>query len=128
MIYDDTLRQILLAATLGIFVIFSVWGGLRPESLASVLGYKLESANSFSEFHAIYVGVFLAQALLCALALVRIHDAVLGNLVAIFLLSQPLGRFIAAIRHGFPSGILKILFVMEVAGGVLLLAIQPSAG
>lgn len=94
--------------------------------LASVLGYELKSKNAISEFHAIYVGIFFAQALLCILAFARIEDAMLGNFVAIFLLSQPLGRAIAAFRGGFPSGFLLILFIAEIVGGTIVFFVQPS--
>ena len=126
MIHDDLSRQVLLAATGGIFVCFVLWAVLKPKSLATTLGYTLASKNAVSEFHAIYVGVFIAQAGLCALAFVRVTDAMLGNLVAIFLLSQPVGRVIATFRGGFPSGFLLTLFVMEIAGGIIVLLVQPS--
>ena len=127
MIYNDLIRQILLAATGGIFIFFALWAVIKPESLASSLGYELKTKNAISEFHAIYVGVFIAQSLLCALAFIRVEDAMIGNLVAVFLLSQPLGRFIASIRSGLPSGFLMMLFIMELAGGLILLGVQPSA-
>ncbi|CAM3505139.1 DUF4345 family protein [Parendozoicomonas haliclonae] len=126
MFYDDSIRQILLAATGCTFLAFSLWALIQPKSLATTLGYELKSSNSISEFHAIYVGVFLAQALLCALAFIRIEDAMLGNLVAIFLLAQPVGRCIALLRGGHTTGILKLLFLAEVIGGLILLAVQPS--
>ena len=126
MIHDDLSRQVLLAATGGIFVCFALWAAVKPKSLATTLGYTLTSKNAVSEFHAIYVGVFIAQAGLCALAFVRVTDAMLGNLVAIFLLSQPVGRVIAIFRGGFPSGFLLMLFAMEIAGGIIVLLVQPS--
>lgn len=126
MIYDDIFRQILLAATGGIFGFFAIWAMIKPEMLAAALGYELKTKNSFNEFHAIYVGLFIAQALLCALAFIRIEDAIFGDLVAIFLLAQPFGRLIAVLRRGFPSGFLLMLFVMELIGGIVLLAVRPS--
>lgn len=101
MIYDDFSRQVLLAATGGIFVCFVLWAVLKPKSLATTLGYTLASKNAVSEFHAIYVGVFIAQAGLCALAFVRVADAMLGNLVAIFLLSQPVPLLEVVSLQGF---------------------------
>ncbi|MEM9217263.1 MAG: DUF4345 family protein [Cyanobacteria bacterium P01_F01_bin.150] len=126
MIYDDFSRQVLLAATGGIFACFALWAALKPKSLAASLGYALTSKNAISEFHAIYVGVFIAQAGLCALAWTRVADATLGNLVAVFLLGQPFGRMIAAFRGGWPAGFLLVLFIMEVVGGSILLLVQPS--
>jgi len=127
MIYNDLIRQILLVATGSIFSAFFLWALIKPQSLASTLGYELKTKNAFNEFHAIYVGLFIAQTLLCALAFVRIQDAIIGDLVAVFLLCQPLGRLIAAVRKGFPSGFMLILFAMELVGGVILLAVQPNS-
>ena len=126
MIYDDFSRQVLLAATGGIFASFSLWAALKPQSLATSLGYTLASKNAISEFHAVYVGVFIAQASLCALAYTRVVDAAIGNLVAVFLLGQPFGRMIAAFRGSWPAGFLLVLFIMEFVGGGLILLVQPS--
>lgn len=126
MIYNDLIRQILLAATGIVFVIFALWATVKPESLATILGYELSNKNAFSEFHAIYVGVFIAQALLCTLAIVRVQDAAIGDLVALFLLSQPVGRLIAVVRRGFPSGFLLQLFIIELVSGIILLAVRPN--
>jgi len=126
-IYDDFSRQILLAITGGIFACFALWAAFKPKSLATSLGYTLASQNAISEFHAIYVGVFIAQAGLCALAWSRVTDAEIGNLVAAFLLSQPFGRIIAAFRGGWPAGFLLMLFIMELAGGGIILLVQPGS-
>ena len=126
MIYDDFIRQALLAATGGVFLVFASWAAFRSNSLALSLGYKLESNNSHSEFHAIYVGVFAAQFLLCVFAIIRIQDGFIGDLVAIFLLSQPFGRVLAAIKRGFPTGFMLFLFIAEMVGGILLLAVRPG--
>ena len=126
MIYDDFSRQVLLAVSGGIFACFTLWAALKPKSLATSLGYTLASKNAISEFHAIYVGVFIAQAWLCALAWNRVADAALGNLVAVFLLGQPFGRMIATFRGSWPAGFLLVLFIMEFVGGGTILLVQPS--
>lgn len=126
MIFTDFGRQVLLAATGGSFACFALWATFSPKSLAVTLGYTLQSKNAISEFHAIYVGVFIAQACLCALAVARIEDAAIGNSVAVFLLGQPFGRLIATFRGGLPSGLLLALFIMEFVGGILLLMVQPN--
>lgn len=126
MIHDDFIRQLMLIATSMVFVAFALWATFRPKSLASMLGYTLSIPNGQSEFHAIYVGVFSAQAALCALAAIRVSDPVLGDLVALFLLAQPLGRLIALSRFGAPQGMLRWLFALELMGGVVLLLIRPG--
>lgn len=126
MIYDDFLRQILLATTAATFLGFALWALIKPNSLARVLGYELRAPNGQSEFHAIYIGVFLGQFALCLLAAYRIEDYVLGDLVAVFLLAQPLGRLVALTRFGAPTGLLRLLFALEAVGGVALLLVRPT--
>ena len=126
MIYDDFSRRVLLAVTGGVFACFALWAAFRPKSLATSLGYTLTSKNAISEFHAIYVGVFIAQALLCALAWTRVTDAAIGNLVAVFLLGQSFGRILATFRGSWPAGFLLVLFIMEFVGGGIILLVQPS--
>lgn len=126
MIHDDFIRQLLLFATSMVFVAFALWAMFNPKSLASMLGYTLTVPNGQSEFHAIYIGLFFSQAALCGLAAIRVNDPVLGDLVAFFLLAQPLGRLIALPRFGAPRGMLRWLFALELASGVVLLLIRPA--
>lgn len=127
MIYDDLIRQLLLGATGVVFLAFALWTLVKADAFAAVLGYKLDSNNSVSEFHAIYLGVFVAQAILCAVAVLRVQDALIGDIVAIFLLSQPAGRVIAAIKRGWPSGLMALLFGVEIVAGLLVLGVRPTA-
>ncbi len=127
MIYNDFIREVLLGATSLTFAFFALWAILKPNSLANTLGYELNNNNAISEFHAIYIGVFIAQSLLCVLAFIRIDDAMIGDFVAIFLLAQPVGRIIAMFRGGSAKGFLKLLFAAEIAAGLLLIVVQPSA-
>lgn len=126
MIYDDTFRQVLLALVGGIFLLVAIGAAAKPDAVANLFGLKLTGNNSYSEFHAIYFGLFLAQALLCLIAIIRVQDAMFGDLVALFLFAQPAGRFIAALRRGFPSGFLFILFMLELVGALLLISVRPS--
>lgn len=127
MIYDDLARQILLAATGCIFIAFAAWAAAAPKSMANSLGYRLDSPNATSEFHAIYLGVFVAQALLCLLAFVRIDDAIVGDLVAVFLLAQPAGRAAAWLRAGWPTGFLRLALALELFGGLAILLVRPGS-
>lgn len=127
MIYDDFIRQLMLAATAATFVVFALWATFNPKSLASLLGYELSTPNGQSEFHAIYIGLFFAQAMLCALAAVRVSDPVLGDLAALSLLAQPIGRLFAMFRYGVPHGVMRWLFLLELGGGIALLLVRPAA-
>lgn len=126
MFYDDLIRQCLLSSTGLVFLFFCLWALIQPATLAGTLGYELKEPNSISEFHAIYVGVFAAQALLCLLAVFRVEDAALGDLVAVFLLAQPVGRLIAFLRNGVPVGLLRVFFVLELVAGMAVLLVRPS--
>lgn len=125
MISSEILRFILLIASSATFFGFSVWALFHPGSLASVLGYDLKSSNSHSEFHAIYVGVFMGQGLLCFLAASRMDDPLLGDLCAAFLLLQPVGRIVAIIRGHRTTSVLSLLFVAEALMGTVLLLVRP---
>ena len=95
--------------------------------MAKTLGYEVSAPNEWSEFGAIYAGIFFAQALLCGLAISRVSDAVLGDLCAIFLLLQPAGRLLPLFRYGAPTGLLRLLMVLELFGGIALLIVRPGA-
>ncbi|MEQ1688154.1 MAG: DUF4345 family protein [Sphingopyxis sp.] len=126
MIFDDMLRQVLLALTALTFIGFALWALFSPANLASQLGYAINGANGHSEFRAIYIGLFIAQAVLACAAAFRIHDALLGDLVALFLLAQPVGRIVAIPQHGLPHGLLRLLFGLEIVSGLLLLGVRPG--
>jgi hypothetical protein len=125
MLASDTIRFFLLVASSMTFFDFALWCVFHPRSFAAVLGYDLKLSNTQSEFHAIYVGVFIGQGLLCFLAASRMSDAILGDLCAAFLLLQPCGRAVAMLRGHWPTGVLRILFLAEVLGGFALLVVRP---
>lgn len=127
MIHSDIIRRILLVLTALIFIVIAVRTVLAPEKMASGLGYVLVGSNGYSEFYAIYLGVWLATAALAILAAVRIRQSLLGDLVAMFVLAQPVGRLFALVRFGFPEGVLLAMFVLEAVGGLLILGVRPSA-
>jgi hypothetical protein len=117
-------RQVLLGLVAINFVIFALWTILKPTSFAKVLGYDLNSSNAISEFHAIYFGVFLSHAVL-ALAAIKFNDIlVLGDLVAVFLLSQPVGRIVAWFKGAKPQKVMFIMFILETFGGIVLLVVR----
>ncbi len=126
MVYDDLLRQSALLLTGVVFTFYALWTLFRPHSLAKTLGFQLDNENAKSEFHAIYVGVFLAQTVLCIFACLHIDQVLLGDLVAVFVLSQPVGRIVALFRNGFPKGQLRFITITEIIGGIGLLLIRPN--
>lgn len=127
MVHSSIVRRILLVLTALIFIAIAVRAVLAPEQMASGLGYVLTGSNGYSEFYAIYLGVWLATAALAILAAVRIRQPLIGDLVAMFLLAQPAGRLFALVRFGLPEGLLLAMFVLEAVGGLLIFSVRPSA-
>jgi hypothetical protein len=127
MIESDIARQVLLCLTALTFVALAIRTLFVPDKVASGLGYTLGGANGYSEIHAIYFGLWLASGALAVFAAMRIHDALLGDIVAFLVLAQPVGRIVALVRYGMPRGALLGFFALEAVGGLLLLAVRPAA-
>jgi hypothetical protein len=98
---------------------------LDPDRIAEAMGLFLVGVNGYSQFYAIYVGVRLATAGLALLAARRGELPILGDLAALFILAQPLGRLIAAFAIGLPRGLLFVICGIELAVGLALLLLRP---
>jgi hypothetical protein len=99
---------------------------LDPDRIAEAMGLFLVGVNGYSQFYAIYVGVRLATAGLALLAARRGDQPILGDLAALFILAQPLGRLVAAFAIGLPQGLLFVLCGIELLVGLALLALRPQ--
>jgi hypothetical protein len=98
---------------------------LDPDRTAAMMGQFLVGVNGYSQFYAIYVGVRLAIAGLALLAARRGDQPILGDLAALFILAQPLGRFIASFAIGLPQGLLFVVSGIELLAGLALLLLRP---
>jgi hypothetical protein len=98
---------------------------LDPDRTAAAMGLFLVGVNGYSQFYAIYVGVRLATAGLALLAAREGDQPILGDLAALFLLAQPLGRFIASFAIGLPQGLLFVVSGIELLAGLALLLLRP---
>jgi hypothetical protein len=127
LIYSDIGRQICFGITAALFVLIAIRAMVAPRKMAAGIGYKISTPNGYSELFAVYVGIWLATAGLALLALVRVKEALLGDLLALFVLAQPAGRFLALLKWGPPQGTLYATFVVEAVGGVALLLVRPAA-
>ena len=127
LIKSDIARQIFFGITAAVFILIAARALLAPEKMAAGLGYNLTAPNGYSELYAVYIGVWIATAVLALVAIYRIGDALLGDLVAIFVLAQPIGRLLALFKWGPPQGTLFIMFIVEAIGGIALLLVRPSA-
>jgi len=98
---------------------------LDPDRIAEAMGVFLVGVNGYSQFYAMYVGVRLATAGLALLAARRGDQPILGDLAALFILAQPLGRLVAAFAIGLPQGPLFVVCGIELLVGLALLALRP---
>jgi hypothetical protein len=118
-------RQVVLVLTALVFLVIAAASLARPHFMAAGLGYKLESVDALSEFRAIYVGLWIATAGVLALAAARVDEPLLGDVGAVLILGQVLGRLISLVLDGSPSERIWPLFVLESLGGAVLLLIRP---
>lgn len=100
---------------------------LDPDRVATQLGMLLVGVNGYSQFYAIYVGLRLATAGLALLAARHGDQPILGDVTALIILAQPLGRLIAAFAIGLPQGTLLVISGLELLGGITLLLLRPRS-
>jgi hypothetical protein len=99
---------------------------LDPDRVADAMGLFPVGVNGYSQFYALYVGVRLATAGLALLAARQGDQPILGDLAALFILAQPLGRFVAAFAIGLPQGLLFVVSGIELAVGLALIGLRPQ--
>ena len=99
---------------------------LDPDRVADAMGLFPVGVNGYSQFYALYVGVRLATAGLALLAARQGDQPILGDLAALFILAQPLGRFVAAFAIGLPQGLLFVVSGIELAVGLALIVLRPQ--
>ncbi len=126
MIRSTRFRQVAQSITGLVYVAIAAQAALFPGALAQGLGYTLHPPNGYSEFFAVYVGVWSATAILAFTAVRRPAEPTYGDLLATFVLAQPIARCLAIPMVGLPSGVLFWMFVLETVGAVLLFAVRPS--
>jgi hypothetical protein len=119
------LRSQLLQVTASASSLAALSALLDPDRIAEAMGLFLVGVNGYSQFYAIYVGVRLATAGLALLAARRGDQPILGDLTALFILAQPLGRFVASFAIGLPQGLLFVVSGIEVLIGLALLLLRP---
>jgi hypothetical protein len=119
------LRSQLLQVTATASSLAALAALLDPDRIAEAMGLFLVGVNGYSQFYAIYVGLRLATAGLALLAARRGDQPILGDLTALFILAQPLGRFVASFAIGLPQGLLFVVSGIEVLIGLALLLLRP---
>ena len=126
MIKNNLARQTILILAALVFILVAVAALVIPHKMANQMGYTLANINGLNEFRAIYVGVWLATAILLIAAAKNIKNALLSDLGAILILGQTFGRLVSIILDGMPGNEVIPVFFLEFIGGLLLLIIRPK--
>ena len=126
MLRSDAVRRVVLGVAAVVFVLIAVQAILRPDQL--LLGRHLDSIDSYNEFRAIYLGLWLATAVLLVIAAQRIREPVLADLGALLILGQVFGRVVSLLADGVPGPRVWGIFMLELLGGAAILLVRPSRG
>jgi len=123
---SDAVRRLILGIAAVVFVLIATQAILRPDQL--LLGRHLDGIDSYNEFRAIYLGLWLATAVLLVIAAQRIREPVLGDLGALLILGQVFGRIVSLLADGVPGPRVWGIFMLELVGGAAILVVRPSRG
>jgi hypothetical protein len=121
---SDGLRRAVLLITAAVFVLIAAHANVRPQ--AAHLGRHLDDVDARNEFRAIYLGLWLATAVMLVIAARRVRDAILGDLGALLILGQVLGRLVSLILDGLPGPSIWAIGSLELVGGLVILAVRPG--
>lgn len=125
---SSKLRRALLAVTALVFSAIAIGSLVAPHAMARGLGYRLDSVDALSEFRAVYVGLWLATAACLLIARSRVEEALLGDVCALLVLGQAVGRLLSLVLDGSPSQRIWPMLILETLGGLALVLVRPSSG
>lgn len=120
-------RQVLLGLAAAVFAGVALGSVVVPHKMAEGLGYRLDNVDALNEFRAVYVGLWLATAVLLVVALRRIREPLLGDLGALLILGQTVGRILSVLLDGPPTSRIWPMFLLEGLAGVALLLVRPNS-
>ncbi len=126
MIHHSNARRVLLVITALVFAVIAVASLLHPHEMAAPLGYTLSSVDALNEYRAVYVGLWLATAVVFVIAARRIDIAVLGDCAGLLVFGQTAGRVISLVLDGAPSAHVWPMFALEAMGAVAVFVVRPS--
>ena len=126
------LRRWSLAAGGLTFLGIAILTLIFPKQVAWAYAYSLPSGDAFIEFGAIFVGFWLGLAVLLLTAAKRLDNVLLGNLGALAILLQALGRPVGLwllcprlLESCEASPRFVLAFVLELAISLTALATRP---
>lgn len=113
-------------------VIASVYFGeaamalFAPETAAALIGYELLRVDGFSEFRAVYLGMWSVLGVWALIAARRADEALPGDVVASVVFGESLARMLSLVLDGMPGSITYLHIVMEFAPLAVLLLRPPA--
>ena len=118
-------RRGILAISALVFAVIAAASLLDPHGMATTFDYRLATANSLSEYRAIYVGLWLAHVVVLGWAAYRVDLLYLGDVAGLLILGQVVGRVLSLFLDGLPDSRLAPVAVAELAAGCLLFLARP---
>jgi hypothetical protein len=102
------------------YVLFNI------EKAAYIYGYTLNGVDGHNEFRAVYMGFWIGLTVLCFVAARKIEMPILGDLAALMVLFQALGRLLSFMLDGKPSKLVIVVFFLELISSVFGLLMRPK--
>jgi len=96
------------------------------EKAAYLYGYTLNGVDGHNEFRAVYMGFWIGLTVLFFVAAWKIDVPILGDIAALMVLLQALGRLLSFLLDGKPSERFIIVFFLEFISGVFGLLMRPK--
>ncbi len=125
MVHSDIARRVVLGVTAAVFTVLALRALVIPHVAAAHLGYRLDNADALNEFRAVYVGLWLATAVLLVVALRRVGEPILGDLGALLVAGQVVGRVVSLVLDGPPTPRLWPIWGLETVGAAALFLVRP---
>lgn len=125
--------NVILFRRLFFYVIAAVYFGeaalalWAPETAAQLVGYQFLRVDGFSEFRAVYVGMWPVLGFWAVVAARRAHQALPGDIVASVIFGESIARMLSLGLDGAPGSITYLHIAMEFAPLAILMLRPPSA-
>jgi hypothetical protein len=97
-----------------------------PQSAAELVGYQFLRVDGFSEFRAVYVGMWSVLGFWSVIAARRAHQPLPGDVVASVIFGESVARMLSLVLDGVPGSITYLHIAMELAPLAILLLRPPT--
>lgn len=126
MVRSNAARRVVIGVTAAVFTALALRALVNPHGTAAHLGYRLDNVDALNEFRAVYVGLWLATAVLLVMAARRVDEPILGDLGALLVAGQVFGRVVSLLLDGPPTARLWPIWGLETLGAAALFLVRPQ--